>query len=93
MDLSRYLLTEVEHIEIVKGATSAQYAQYAQYGSSAMGGVINVVTRPIRPGFSGEAMLDVGSHGKQNPSGRAFDAASRTRACGWRAAPGSGATA
>lgn len=71
VDLSQYLLTEVDHIEIVKGATSAQY------GSSAMGGVINVITRPIRPGFSGEAVLDIGTHGKQNPSGRSADAASR----------------
>lgn len=71
VDLSQYLLTEVDHIEIVKGATSAQY------GSSAMGGVINVITRPIEPGFSGEAVLDVGTHGKQNPSSRSFDAASR----------------
>ncbi|WP_024538456.1 TonB-dependent receptor plug domain-containing protein [Comamonas badia] len=71
VDLSQYLLTEVDHIEVVKGATSAQY------GSSAMGGVINVITRPIQPGFSGEAVLDVGSHGAQNPSGRSFDTASR----------------
>ena len=71
VDLSQYLLAEVDHIEIVKGATSAQY------GSSAMGGVINVITRPIQPGFSGEAVLDVGTHGRQNPSGRSFDAASR----------------
>ena len=71
VDLSQYLLTEVDHIEIVKGATSAQY------GSSAMGGVINVITKPIQPGFSGEAVLDVGSHGGQNPSGRKVDPASR----------------
>lgn len=71
VDLSQYLLTEIDHIEIVKGATSAQY------GSSAMGGVINVITRTIQPGFSGEAVLDVGTHGAQNPSGRSFDAASR----------------
>lgn len=71
VDLSQYLLNEVDHIEIVKGATSAQY------GSSAMGGVINVITRPIEPGFSGEAVVDVGSHGGQNPSGRGLDAASR----------------
>ena len=71
VDLSQYLLSEVDHIEIVKGATSAQY------GSSAMGGVINVITRPIQPGFSGEAVLDAGTHGRQNPSGRTLDAANR----------------
>jgi outer membrane receptor for ferrienterochelin and colicins len=71
VDLSQYLLTEVDHIEVVKGATSAQY------GSSAMGGVINVITRPIHPGFSGSAAVDIGTHGSQNPSGRSVDAASR----------------
>ncbi|HET6598666.1 MAG TPA: TonB-dependent receptor, partial [Burkholderiaceae bacterium] len=71
VDLSQYLLTEVDHVEVVKGATSAQY------GSSAMGGVINVITRVIEPGFSGSAAADVGSHGGQNPSGRSVDAASR----------------
>jgi outer membrane receptor for ferrienterochelin and colicins len=71
VDLSQYLLNEVDHIEVVKGATSAQY------GSSAMGGVINVITRRIRPGLDGSASLDVGSHGSQNPSGDSVDAASR----------------
>ncbi|QEA12835.1 TonB-dependent receptor plug domain-containing protein [Comamonas flocculans] len=71
VDLSQYLLTEVDHVEVVKGAASAQY------GSSAMGGVINVITRPIAPGFSGEAVLDLGSHDGQNPSGRSLDPASR----------------
>ncbi|MFT4174780.1 MAG: TonB-dependent receptor [Rhodocyclaceae bacterium] len=63
VDLSQYLLTEVERIEVVKGASSAQY------GSSAMGGVINVITRRIRPGLSGAATVDVGSYGKQNVDG------------------------
>ena len=39
VDLGQYLLSEVERVEIVKGAASVQY------GSSAMGGVINVITR------------------------------------------------
>ena len=71
VDLSQYLLNEVDQIEVVKGATSAQY------GSSAMGGVINVITRRIRPGYDGSVALDVGSHGSQNPSGKSADAASR----------------
>ncbi|MCH8505413.1 MAG: TonB-dependent receptor, partial [Ectothiorhodospiraceae bacterium] len=71
VDVSQLALTEVERIEIVKGATSAQY------GSAAMGGVINVITRDVRPGFSGEILGDVGSYGRQNPSGRSGDAASR----------------
>ncbi len=71
VDVSQLALTEVERIEIVKGATSAQY------GSAAMGGVINVITRDISPGFSGEISGDVGTYGRQNPSGRSADAASR----------------
>ncbi|MCD2513895.1 TonB-dependent receptor plug domain-containing protein [Comamonas endophytica] len=60
VDVSQYLLTEVERIEVVKGASSAQY------GSSAMGGVINVITRRIAPGLSAEATADVGTYGGQN---------------------------
>jgi len=65
VDLSQYLLADVERIEIVKGAASAQY------GSSAMGGVVNVITRPIRQGFHADVTADVGSYGKQNVSGKA----------------------
>ncbi|NLD53305.1 MAG: TonB-dependent receptor [Burkholderiaceae bacterium] len=71
VDLSQYLLNEVDHIEVVKGATSAQY------GSSAMGGVINVITRRIRPGYDGTVSADVGTRGSQNPSGDSVDAATR----------------
>lgn len=60
IDVSQYLLTEVDRIEVVKGASSAQY------GSSAMGGVINVITRRIEPGLSASATADVGSYGAQN---------------------------
>jgi len=71
VDLSQYLLDDVERIEVVKGASSAQY------GSSAMGGVVNVITRRIPAGFGGTAAVDVGSHGRQNDSGRSFDANDR----------------
>jgi outer membrane receptor for ferrienterochelin and colicins len=71
VDLSQHLLNEVERIEVVKGAASAQY------GSSAMGGVINVITRRIEPGFSGSVTADVGSRGGQNASGDSADAATR----------------
>lgn len=60
VDVSQYLLTEVERIEVVKGASSAQY------GSSAMGGVINVITRRIEPGLAAAATADVGTYGGQN---------------------------
>ncbi|MGB6054967.1 MAG: TonB-dependent receptor plug domain-containing protein, partial [Burkholderiaceae bacterium] len=64
VDVSQYLLTEVDHVEVVKGASSAQY------GSSAMGGVVNVITRRIRSGVSAAASADVGSYGAQNVDGR-----------------------
>ncbi|MGH8447231.1 MAG: TonB-dependent receptor plug domain-containing protein, partial [Solimonas sp.] len=70
-DLSQYSLAEVDHIEIVRGATSAQY------GSAAMGGIINVITRRIEPGLAGAVSGDLGSYGGQNPSGRSFDAAQK----------------
>lgn len=63
VDLSQLSLTDVARIEIVKGAMSAQY------GSSAMGGVINVITRGIRPGLGAEITVDAGSYGEQDPSG------------------------
>ncbi|HBD36651.1 MAG TPA: TonB-dependent receptor, partial [Cupriavidus sp.] len=63
VDVSQYLLAEVDHVEVVKGASSAQY------GSSAMGGVINVITRPISRGFSAAATADAGTYGSQNADG------------------------
>lgn len=69
VDLSQYLIGGVDHIEVVKGASSAQY------GSAAMGGVINVITRRLAPGLNGQVALDLGSHGNQNPSGAAWQPA------------------
>lgn len=68
VDLSQYLLGEVERIEVVKGASSAQY------GSAAMGGVVNVITRRLQPGWGGTLEVDSGSYGSQNDSGRNFSA-------------------
>ena len=62
VDLGQYLLAAVDRVEVVKGAASAQY------GSAAMGGVINVITRPIQPGFSGQVTVDAGSRGSQDVS-------------------------
>lgn len=71
VDLSQLLLVEVDRIEVVKGASSVQY------GSAAMGGVINVITRPIQPGLSGAVAADVGTRGEQNHSGDSGDLAWR----------------
>lgn len=71
VDLSQYLLADVDHIEVVKGAASAQY------GSAAMGGVINVITRRPEPGMRGHIAGDLGSYGSQNPSGGSAKPASR----------------
>lgn len=64
MDLSQYAIGNIEHIEVIKGAASAQY------GSSAMGGVINIITRSAQPGVRGRLAYDGGSYGKQNISTR-----------------------
>lgn len=60
VDLSQFAVLDIERIEIIKGAASAQY------GSSAMGGVINVITRQAGTGLRGSLTYDVGSYGKQN---------------------------
>lgn len=60
VDTTQIAVTDIEQIEIIKGAVSALY------GTSAMGGVINIVTRqPTRP-FSASATLSGGSWGDQN---------------------------
>ncbi|WP_420426612.1 TonB-dependent receptor plug domain-containing protein [Algiphilus sp.] len=71
VDVSQLAVLDIERIEVVKGALSAQY------GSAAMGGVVNVITRRIQPGFAGEVRGDFGSFGEQNPSGTTADAGNR----------------
>ena len=66
VDLQQYLVGGIERIEVIKGAASAQY------GSSAMGGVINIITKDIDAGLQVSAQVDVGSYGKQNANGKAF---------------------
>lgn len=67
VDVSQLSILDVERIEVVKGAVSAQY------GSAGIGGVVNVITRRIEPGWRGSATIDGGSYGEQNPSGREWD--------------------
>ena len=71
VDVTQLALAEVERIEVIKGATSAQY------GSAAMGGVINVITRPLAAGWRAEVLLDGGSYGEQNPSAEVLAPARR----------------
>ncbi len=75
VDLTQIATADIERIEIVKGATSALY------GSSAMGGVINVITRrPERP-FAYWVSLDGGSYGEKDRGGDPI--AARTLSAGW----------
>ncbi|MDI1481974.1 TonB-dependent receptor [Polyangium sp. y55x31] len=53
IDLSRMPLGDVARVEVVAGPMSSLY------GTSAIGGVVNVVTgQPLHPGFSGRARLE-----------------------------------
>ncbi|MGF1547814.1 MAG: TonB-dependent receptor plug domain-containing protein [Thiotrichales bacterium] len=60
VDLSQLSVGEVDRVEIVKGAVSALY------GSSAMGGVINIITRRPSAPFSYALAADAGSYGEKN---------------------------
>lgn len=64
VDLSQFSTLDIERIEIIKGAASAQY------GSSAMGGVINIITRQAGAGLRGSLRYDAGTFGQQNTNGK-----------------------
>ena len=49
-------LAEVERVEVVKGAGSSLY------GSAALGGVVNLITREIAPGFHGRVRATGGAY-------------------------------
>ena len=63
-NLGTLLLDDVDRIEVLKGAASAVY------GSSAMGGVVNVITRQSRGKISGSARAGGGSFGTSDFGGR-----------------------
>lgn len=67
VNLNQYLNVDIAQIEVIQGAASAQY------GSSAMGGVINVITKPIA-NSSAHISAEIGSNGRQNPSEKSLDA-------------------
>ena len=60
IDYSRINLYNIDHIEIVKGASSALY------GSQAMGGVINIITRKAKKKFEASAGIRYAGRNQQN---------------------------
>lgn len=70
VNLNQYMNMDIEQIEVVQGAASAQF------GSAAMGGVINIITKPIGAA-TGHIITEVASNGQQNPSGKKLDANKR----------------
>ena len=70
VNLDQYMNVDIEQIEIVQGAASAQF------GSAAMGGVINIITKPIG-NTRAHVTAELATNGKQNPSGKSFDANKR----------------
>jgi len=57
VDTSQLATLDIEHIEIITGASSALY------GSAAMGGVINIITRQPESGRHARLAADAGSYG------------------------------
>ena len=69
-NLGTLRLDGIDRIEVLKGAASSVY------GSSAMGGVVNVITRRSRGKIGGTARLGGGSYGTSEFSGRVGGSAS-----------------
>ena len=63
-NLATLLLDNVERVEVLKGAASSVY------GSSAMGGVVNIITRRSRGKIGGAARVGEGSFGASEFAGR-----------------------
>ena len=69
-NLGTLRLDGIDRIEVLKGAASSVY------GSSAMGGVVNVITRQSRGKIGGTARAGGGSYGTTELSGRVGGSAS-----------------
>jgi len=69
-NLGTLRLDSIDRIEVLKGAASSVY------GSSAMGGVVNVITRQSRGKIGGTARAGGGSYGTTEFSGRVGGSAS-----------------
>lgn len=59
VDFSRIDMSNVDHIEIVRGASSALY------GSNAGGGVINIITKRPSEKWNGNLDFRIGKHGER----------------------------
>ena len=64
-NLSTLLLDNVDHIEVLKGPASAVY------GASAMGGVVNIITRQSRGPVGGSGRVSFGSFNSSEFAGKA----------------------
>lgn len=64
IDLSRYGVENVERVEIVRGPSSALY------GSEAIGGVVNLITRPASRDLEADAMASYGTAGVLDATAR-----------------------
>jgi outer membrane receptor for ferrienterochelin and colicins len=76
LDLSRFPLAGVDRVEIVKGPQSTLY------GSEAIGGVVNIVTRPPSGGLSSELQLVGGNRGRMDGTAGARGTLGRFRVSG-----------
>ena len=73
VDWSQLGTIDLERMEIVRGAGSALY------GNHAMGGVINILTKSISPGFKGQVQSEYGSWDTKREAGSVSFGGEQTR--------------